>query len=146
MSESADVVLAIDPGRAKCGVAIVRRSADPGGSSPEQTAEVLHRSVVPSPEIDRIIASLFARFSPEVILIGDGTTSSQVVGIAEGLHLAPVRLVDEKFSSVQARKRFFVENPPQGLRRLIPVSLQTPPRAYDDYVAVLLAERYLWAK
>ncbi len=52
-------------------------------------------------------------------------------------------MIDEHRSSEQGRRRYFRENPPRGWRRLLPVGLQTPPRAYDDYVAVVLAERYL---
>jgi hypothetical protein len=59
-----------------------------------------------------------------------------------GCPLEPV-LVDEHRSSEQGRRRYFRDNPPRGWRRLLPVGLQTPPRAYDDYVAVILAERYL---
>ena len=34
-------------------------------------------------------------------------------------------------------------NPPRGWRRLLPVSMQMPPEPYDDYVAVILAQRFL---
>ncbi|HKM17981.1 MAG TPA: pre-16S rRNA-processing nuclease YqgF, partial [Limnochordia bacterium] len=37
-------------------------------------------------------------------------------------------------------------HPPRGWRRLLPVSLQTPPVPIDDYVAVILAQRYLDGK
>ena len=56
-----------------------------------------------------------------------------------------IQSVDEAFTSQRARQRFGLENPPRGLRRLIPPGLRTPPRPYDDYVAVLLAEDYFAA-
>ena len=142
VSEADDVVMAIDPGRAKCGVAVVRRAA--GATAPDSEAfEILHRDVVTAPRIGSVMAELVSRFSPDVILIGDGTAASDALEAAKQLGAARVALVDEKFSSLLARKRYFRENPPRGLRRLIPVSLQTPGRPYDDYVALILAERYL---
>ncbi|MCL5102838.1 MAG: Holliday junction resolvase RuvX [Armatimonadetes bacterium] len=131
-----NVVLAIDPGRSKCGLAVVRRMA--GGPF-----EVLHRGVIETSELAATLADLSARFGPDVIVVGDGTNSPSVAHVAEELEAAPVLMVDEKFTTILARKRYFKENPPKGLRRLIPTSLQTPPRPCDDYVAVILAENYL---
>lgn len=136
--ESLKVVLAVDPGRSKCGVAVVRRT--PGA---QPVIDVLHREVVPTPDIAPTLSALAERFSPQVIIIGNGTRASQVARAVENLCAAPVELVDEKFTTLLARKRFFRENPPRGLRRLIPTSLQTPDRPYDDYAAVILAEQYL---
>lgn len=130
------VVIAVDPGRCKCGVAVVR-----GGTG----AEVLHRAVVLAEEIRATLVDLCTVHCPDVILLGNGTTSADVAKAAEGLAVH-VELVDEKFTSVAARKRYFVENPPRGFRRLIPLSMQTPSQPYDDYVAVILAERYLAAR
>ena len=151
MPEPDDVVMAIDPGSSKCGVAVVQRieiTSDADSLStpaPRKRFEILHRRVAATSDIDKVISELAARYSPGRIIVGDGTTSSRVVDVARDLQSAPVELVDEKFSSLLARKRYFKENPPRGLRRLIPISLQTPPRPYDDYVALILAERYLSA-
>ncbi len=127
-----DVVLAIDPGRMKCGVAVVR-----------QSLEIVYQDVVDSTIIRQVINELAGVHKPDVIVIGNGTGSDTVLSIARELELAPVEVIDEKFTTLLARKRFFKENPPKGLRRLIPISLQNPPRAFDDYVAVILAENYL---
>ena len=125
-------VLAIDPGRSKCGIAVVI-----GGTEPE----VLYRAVVPTDQIAQVLVELAARHRLDLILIGNGTTSSEAAQAAETVAV-PVELVEERLTSVEARKRYFAENPPRGIRRLIPTSLQTPDRPYDDYVAVILAERY----
>ena len=126
------VVLAIDPGRCKCGVAVVAKADVP---------QVLHRAVVETDCISEVICSLCSRYGIDKILLGDGTTSGNISGLAEQCGLE-VKIIDEKLSTVEARKKYFQQNPPRGLRRLIPVSLQTPSVAYDDYVAVILAERY----
>ena len=125
--------MAIDPGRCKCGVAVVA-----GGTE----IEVLHRAVVQAEAVREAMADLSARYAPEVILIGNGTTAAGVAKAAQELGLR-VELVDERLTSMEARRRYFAENPPRGLRRLIPTSLQTPPQSCDDYAAVILAQRYL---
>ena len=142
MLNSSRTILAIDPGTCKCGVAVVRkgREADPQG---EKAFGVLHRGIVPSSELERALAELNARFSVDVVLVGGGTWSHQALRAARQSCGSAVEVVDESLTSVLARKRYFKENPPRGLRRLIPLSLQTPPEAYDDYVALILAERYL---
>ncbi|OFX17609.1 MAG: hypothetical protein A2Z18_10290 [Armatimonadetes bacterium RBG_16_58_9] len=136
--------MAIDPGRAKCGLAVVRRVAPPAepGSTPTLT-EVLHQQVTSTTDLDEAVSELTRAYSPDVVIVGNGTTSAHAVEVARGLQDAPVELVEERFTSLLARKRYFRENPPRGLRRLIPTSLQNPPRPHDDYVAVILAERYL---
>ena len=52
-------------------------------------------------------------------------------------------LFPEKFTTLDARKRYWIENPPKGLWKLVPEGLRLPPRPYDDYAAVLLGERFL---
>ncbi|MDP7423155.1 MAG: resolvase, partial [bacterium] len=53
-----------------------------------------------------------------------------------------VRLVDERESTLEGRRRYFQEHPPRGLWRLVPLSLRYPPEPFDDLVAVILAERF----
>ena len=42
-----------------------------------------------------------------------------------------------------AKKAYWKAKPPRGWRRLLPVSMQVPPVPVDDFVAVILAQRYL---
>lgn len=128
-------VIAIDPGRVKCGIAVVRKS--------NEAVEVLRKAVVATAELGPTVADLASCFRPDAVLLGGGTSSSNAARVVENLQSAPVVIVEEKFSTLAARRRYFEENPPRGLRRLIPLSLQVPPRPYDDYVAVMLAEKYL---
>jgi hypothetical protein len=55
----------------------------------------------------------------------------------------PLDIVDEFQTSMLARARFCIENPARGWRKLLPCGLRTPEQPYDDYVAVILAERWL---
>ena len=126
-------VLAIDPGRDKCGVAIV-----------QTTGKVLYHAVVPAAKLAEEALRLIAEHQVGSLLLGDRTAAREVQAALReaGVRPAPV-IVDEHRSSEEGRRRYFQENPRRGWRRLLPVSLQTPPRAYDDYVAIVLAERYL---
>ena len=125
-------VLAIDPGRDKCGVALV---------APEG---LLHREVVSRDGCPDLIASLASRYSPDQIVIGNGTGGDSLADeIRKLAGPIPVAMVDESFSSEKARKRYLLDNPPKGIRRLIPRGLLTPDRPYDDYVAIILAEDWL---
>ncbi len=124
------VVLAVDPGREKCGLAVV----EPG--------RVLHREVVARARLLDRAGELVERLRVEVIVVGDATGAREIY--QELLRLRkPVRLVPETGTTLLARKRYFRENPPKGLLRLLPPGLRVPPEPYDDYVAVLLAERFL---
>jgi hypothetical protein len=53
-----------------------------------------------------------------------------------------MRKISEDNSSREGRRRFLETNR-QGWRRLVPLGLQSPWRPYDDYVAVVLGERFL---
>ncbi len=132
-------VLSIDPGTAKCGIAIVLRG-EAGGP-----CRVLHREV---PETERLVARVLSLLAthPEVdaVLIGNATNSAPLArALRDSLPKSlPLHRVEEAFTSQRARVRFRLENPPRGLERLLPPGLRTPPRPYDDYVAVLLAEDF----
>ncbi len=52
-------------------------------------------------------------------------------------------MVDERYSTLEARDRYWKMYPPKGLYHLIPQSLRPIPRPVDDIVAILLIERYL---
>lgn len=125
-------VLGIDPGRDKLGLAVVEAS------------KVLVRRVAPRAEYLHLVQDWVQRFAVEHIVIGDGTGSGQVAKeIRAALPQLPLATVDERFTSEEARRLYWVENPPRGWRRLLPVSMQMPPEPYDDYVAVILAQRFL---
>lgn len=126
------LVLAIDPGRAKCGLALV---------SPES---ILLREIVPVAALPARVSELLAQFTPDSLVIGSGTGSGLVIAAIEAIcGQTPVALVGEAHTSELARARYLVENRPRGFRRLLPSFLRTPEEPYDDYVAVILAERWL---
>jgi hypothetical protein len=128
-------LLAIDPGRAKCGIAVV--------SGPPPLA-VLFQTVIPTESLVVEAAGLKRRF-PQInlLLMGDGTGSAP---LRRALRAAypdlPFQLIGEHGTSERARRRFLEQNPPTGWRLWLPIGLRVPDQSYDDYVAVLLAEDY----
>jgi RNase H-fold protein (predicted Holliday junction resolvase) len=123
-------VLAVDPGREKCGVAV----CGPEG--------ILARRVVGFGDLREVTRRWVEAHRVERILIGDQTWSKQVFDILEGLSV-PLEPVAERGTTLLARRRYFQDHPRSGWRRLLPISLQVPPEPYDDYAAVVLAEAYL---
>lgn len=76
--------------------------------------------------------------------MGDGTWSKRVKPeVEEACSGIELRLVNEKHSTERARTRYFEENPPRGLWKLLPVTLQVPGVPIDDYAAIIVAEDYL---
>ncbi len=128
------MILGFDPGRDKCGLAVMGR---------EQ--QLLYHQVVPSQEAIATIQQLCQQFVVEIIVMGDQTTAkSWKQKISRDLPTSvPIVMVDERYSSLEARDRYWQMYPPKGIQRLIPQGLREPPRPVDDIVAILLIERYL---
>ncbi len=129
---AAGTVLAVDPGTEKCGLAVV-----------QSDGTVLHHEVLPVANLASVAAERAQRHAVQRVVVGDRTGAREIRDALSAQLALPIFLVDEHRSSEQGRRRYFRDNPPRGWRRLLPVGLQTPPRPYDDYVAIVLAERHL---
>jgi len=126
-------VLALDPGREKCGLAVV-----------SSAGEVLWRSIIATDILSEALKSAVELYAPRLILLGNGTTSqSDRETILQIFPELPLEMVDEYRTTDAARKLYWEENPPKGWRSLLPLGMQVPPEPVDDYVAVLFARRYL---
>lgn len=141
-------MLAIDPGTAKCGIAIAARRSPDSTQNPPPRPTVLHREVAETERlVARVLTLLAAHPGVGVILIGNATRGAVLLrALREALPVGlPIQSVEEAFTSQRARERYKLENPARGIARLLPSGLRTPPRPYDDYVALLLAEDYFAA-
>lgn len=124
-------ILAIDPGREKCGVAVVSR------------AGILIKRVVATINILPEIGKLCNYYPIDVIIMGNGTTSKAAqLQIKAAFPDMPLQICEEYRTTDAAKIRYWQENPPSGWRRLLPTTMQVPPDPVDDYAAVILAERY----
>lgn len=128
------MILGFDPGRDKCGVAVV---GDDG--------RVRDHRVAAAAEVVAVVESLCRQFPIHLVVMGNQTTSRDwkpkiAAVLPPGVEIV---WVDERYSSLEARDRYWELYPPRGLSRLIPRGMRVPPRAIDDIVAIVLVERYL---
>jgi RNase H-fold protein (predicted Holliday junction resolvase) len=136
------MVVAVDPGREKCGYALVC-SVDT-----EPWSSTLESGIVPTPEIAQTVARLVAA-NPSVtnVAIGNGTNSAAVVNVVtESCPNIVIVTIDERGTSEAARSILATRGPSTGLRRLLPKGLRAPDRPYDDVVAELIAQKFLASK
>lgn len=132
-SLSQPVILGFDPGRQKCGLAIMG------------VDRILrYQDVVAVEGVMATIEQLRQQFPISTIVLGDQTGSKQWKDNLSQLEDPPrIMVVDERYTSLEARDRYWQMHPPSGLGKLLPQSLRTIPRPIDDIVAILLIERYL---
>ncbi|QDZ40469.1 pre-16S rRNA-processing nuclease YqgF [Euhalothece natronophila Z-M001] len=126
------VLLGFDPGRDKCGLALVGS----GGN-------IILREVVTSEKAVLTIKEWSQAHSVKKMVMGDKTTSKQWRDyLQKELPNLSIVMVDESHSTLEARQRYWELSPPKGLMRFLPKGLRVPPCPVDDIVAVILVERY----
>lgn len=125
------LVLGVDPGRSKAGFAVV----GPDGG-------VLARGIESIEALQARLSQVVAGGGIDAIALGGGTNGRAVRSLLEGFGL-PIHWVDEFETSRTARSLYFVDHPPHGWRRLIPLGLQLPSGPVDDYAAIVIARRFL---
>lgn len=129
-------ILAVDPGRDKCGMAVL-----------DSAGEIIFRQVIATGELEQKATELTEKFAPTKLVIGDGTTSQGAKARLESiLPSLPIETVDEYRTTDEAKLLYWELNPPTGLKKLLPVTMLTPPGPVDDLAAVVLGRRYLRRK
>ena len=127
-----EIIIAIDPGTKKCGYAVV-----------DSNLSALQRVVVSTDKIVETIENSLNIYKIDKIILGNGTNYKNIEeSLKNHFWQLKIILIEEEFSTLEARKKYFEAHPPQGISKLIPLSLRVPPCYYDDFVAVLLAEKY----
>jgi len=131
MEESA-TYLGFDPGSRRCGLAVVNTQK-----------AVLWRAVVGVVQALSEAQRVSALHRVTGIVLGNQTGSRDWQNRFQGaLPQLPIHVVDERYSSQEARLRYW-DFYPAGWQALLPRSLRVPSGAYDDVVAVILVERFL---
>lgn len=126
-------VIGVDPGRTKCGLAVVF-----------EDGERVALDVVPTDAIAGRLRSNIGEGGVAAICVGHATTSDAVVALCRSLWPdIPVKVVDESNTTLQARQRYYRDHPPKGLLRLVPRGLLVPKEPLDGYAALLIVERFL---
>lgn len=126
-------IAALDPGRDKCGFAVLA-----------STGDILLQRVLETAKLEQELKKAQQELGFSRLILGNGTTSKEAKArIEKALPALEIQVVDEYKTTEQARGEYWLSNPPKGLMRLIPTTMRTPPCPVDDYVAVILARRHL---
>ena len=125
--------LGIDPGRSKTGLALV-----------DGVGRIAKLHIAESQNIDNEIVEFIKNSCPVQIVLGNGTNSRNICEVVQKvLPDVLVTVVEEAHSTEEARTLYWQENPPKGLKKLIPLGLLVPPIPLDAYAAVILVRRFL---
>ncbi len=127
-----ETILGFDPGKDKCGVAVMNGDR-----------ALLHHQVLLTIEVITKISDLCQQYNVSRIVMGDQTTAKQwQQQLTAAFADLPIELIDERYSSLEARDRYWQMYPPNFITKLIPQGMRQPPRPIDDLVAIILIERY----
>lgn len=125
--------LGIDPGRSKTGLALVNGAG-----------KIVKLHIAESQNIDNEIVEFIKNSCPVHIVLGNGTNSRNIgESVKRILPDVMVAVVEEAHSTEEARTLYWQENPPKGLKKLIPLGMLVPPVPLDAYAAVILVRRFL---
>ena len=125
--------LGIDPGRSKTGLALV-----------DSVGKIVKLHIAESQNIDNEIVEFIKKSCPVQIVLGNGTNSRNICEVVQKvLPDVFITVVEEAHSTEEARTLYWQENPPKGLKKLIPLGLLVPPIPLDAYAAVILVRRFL---
>ena len=131
-----EIIIAIDPGRKRCGLVVLALEGD-----------LLEKRTLTTADFSAELSNLLLKYQPVKVLLGKGTYSRVIKEKLKAiLGEAQLEMRDESFSSEKARSRYFIYYPPRGINKLIPRGLRVPGEPYDDFAALILAEEYLKEK
>lgn len=126
-------IIAVDPGREKCGVAVLALNK----------AMLFHKTVT-TKSLPTVLQKLERVYVVQTFVIGSGTTSKDKKKlIEETFPTIQLAVIDEYRTTDAARKRYWQENPPKGIKKFLPLGMLVPPVPVDDFAAVIIGERYL---
>jgi RNase H-fold protein (predicted Holliday junction resolvase) len=132
MADCNETILGFDPGKDKCGVAVM-----------DGDRALRYHQVLLTAEVIAQIRNLCQQYNVSRIVMGDQTTAKQwqqqLTTVFPDL---PITLIDERYSSLEARDRYWQMYPANFLTKLIPQGMRQPPRSIDDLVAIILIERH----
>ncbi|MCR5757058.1 MAG: pre-16S rRNA-processing nuclease YqgF [Selenomonas sp.] len=125
-------IAALDPGRDKCGFAVL-----------DGKGQVLIQRVIDTDKLIQEVTAAKADYGFSRLVMGNGTTSKIAQGRLREVADLAVFVRDEYRTTEMAKGEYWKANPPRGWRRFIPVTMQVPPVPVDDFVAIILARRFL---
>ena len=124
-------LISIDPGKCKCGLVLVdflEKKVD--------QAIVLNTESLPI-----YVKNLNASENISKVIIGNGTTSKQTIEKLEFLKKDLV-IVEEKNTTLRAKKRYFEIFPTKGLKSFLPKEIFIMNKNLDALSALIILEDY----
>ena len=128
-------VVAIDPGKYKCGLVLVdliQKKVD--------QAIILNSEFLP-----KYVKSLNSYVKISKVIIGNGTTSKQNIKKLEFIKKDLI-VAEEKNSTFRAKKRYFELFPIRGLKTFLPKEIFIMNKNLDALSALIILEDYCNAK
>ena len=124
-------VIAIDPGKSKCGLVLAEISEK----------KVYKAIILKSELLENYLRNLITAEDIEQIIIGNGTTSGE---IREKLHFFKKEIItfEEKNTTYRAKARYFELFPISGLKCLIPREIFILNLNLDAISALIILEDY----
>ena len=128
-------VIAIDPGKSKCGLVLVDITEK----------KVFKAIIVKSELLEKHVRNLIKSEDIKQIIIGNGTTSSE---IKEKLYFFQKEIIffNEKNTTYRAKARYFELFPISGLKFLIPREIFILNKNLDAISALIILEDYYKTK
>ena len=128
-------VIAIDPGKSKCGLVLAEISEK----------KVYKAIILKSELLENYLRNLITAEDIEQIIIGNGTTSRE---IREKLHFFKKEIItfEEKNTTYRAKERYFELFPISGLKFLIPREVFLLDKNLDAISALIILEDYCKTK
>ena len=128
------IILAIDPGKEKTGIAVLN-----------QSGEIVSRVTLSNAKFEEQLVRFDQQFLPIAWIVGSKNAGREIRDLAEILNQrdAPFYLQNEHRSSEEGRLLYWQANPPTGCMRFIPSSFQVPPEPWDDWAAVVIGRRWI---
>lgn len=130
------IIIAIDPGREKTGIALLTESST-----------LVERCIVETVDIDAVLRNYFqTKEHIEAIVCGNGTNHTYVFDIVRSIadyYKVAAALVEESHTTEEAKLRYWQVNPRTGWRKLVPIGMLYPPEPVDDITAWIIGERYI---
>jgi RNase H-fold protein (predicted Holliday junction resolvase) len=128
-------VIAIDPGKSKCGLVLVEISEK----------KVFKAIIVKSELLEKYVRNLIKSEDISQIIIGNGTTSRE---IREKLNFFKKEIIifNEKNTTYRAKERYFELFPISGLKFLVPREIFILNKNLDAISALIILEDYFKTK
>ena len=124
-------IISIDPGKCKCGLVLV-----------DLNQKKIDQAIVLSTEfLPEYVKNLSSFENISKVLIGNGTTSKQIIEKLKFIK-EDLIIVEEKNSTLRAKKRYFELFPIRGLKILLPREIFIMNKNMDAVSALIILEDY----